>query len=163
MNTEDTEVMAIFFLTNDTFMVSLQCKAKRGYKVKLITRDTDYAVRALCFIAESREKIVPVSVLSDKLRIPRPFLRQILQELNKKGILKSYKGWGGGFRMALSPEQIFLADLIKIFQGPLKLNGCIFKKKLCPNKDACVLRARINTIEKEVISQLRAITVASLL
>ncbi len=131
--------------------------------MKLITRDTDYAVRALCFIAQSKERIVSVSTLVNKLRIPRPFLRQILQALNKKGILKSYKGLGGGFQLAISPNQIFLVDLIKIFQGPLKLNECIFKKKICPNKDICMLRAKINIIEKEVILELGSISIASLL
>jgi Rrf2 family protein len=131
--------------------------------MKLVTRDTDYAVRALCFIAESKEKIVPVSTLVNKLKIPQPFLRQILQVLNKKGILKSYKGLRGGFQLAISPRQIFLVELIKIFQGPLKLNECIFKKKICPNKNICSLRAKINTIEKEVILKLGSITVASLL
>ncbi len=131
--------------------------------MKLITRDTDYAVRALCFIAKSKEKIVPASMLVNKLRIPRPFLRQILQALNKKGILKSYKGLGGGFQLAISPNQIFLVDLIKIFQGPLKLNECIFKKKICPNKDICMLRAKINIIEKEVILELGSISIAALL
>ncbi len=131
--------------------------------MKLITRDTDYAVRALCFIAQSKEKIVPASMLVNKLRIPRPFLRQILQALNKKGILKSYKGLGGGFQLAISPNQIFLVDLIKIFQGPLKLNECIFKKKICPNKDICMLRAKINIIEKEVILELGSISIAALL
>ena len=131
--------------------------------MKLITRDTDYAARALCFIAESKERIVPVSTLVNKLRMPRPFLRQILQVLNKKGILKSYKGLGGGFQLAISPKQIFLVDLIRIFQGPLKLNECIFKKKICPSKNTCSLRARINTIEKEVILDLGSISIASLL
>jgi Rrf2 family protein len=131
--------------------------------MKLVTRDTDYAVRAICFIAKSKEKIVPVSTLVNKLIIPRPFLRQILQVLNKKGILKSYKGLGGGFQLAISPRQIFLVELIKIFQGPVKLNECIFKKKICPNKNICLLRARINAIEKEVILKLGSITVASLL
>ncbi len=131
--------------------------------MKLITRDTDYAVRSLCFIAQSKERIVSVSTLVNKLRIPRPFLRQILQALNKKGILKSYKGLGGGFQLAISPNQIFLVDLIKIFQGPLKLNECIFKKKICPNKDICMLRAKINIIEKEVILELGSISIASLL
>ncbi len=131
--------------------------------MKLITRDTDYAVRALCFIARSKQRIIPASALADRLRIPRPFLRQILQVLNRKGILKSYKGSEGGFELAILPKQIFLVDLIRIFQGPLKLNECIFKKKICPNKNICVLRARINTIEKEVISGLASVTVASLL
>ncbi len=131
--------------------------------MKLITRDTDYAVRALCFIAKSKEKIIPASMLVNKLRIPRPFLRQILQALNKKGILKSYKGLGGGFQLAVLPNQVFLVDLIRIFQGPLRLNECIFKKKICPNKNICMLRARISTIEKEVISELGSITIAALL
>jgi len=131
--------------------------------MKLITRDTDYAVRAICFIAVNKGKIVPVSTLVHRLRIPRPFLRQILQVLNKKGILKSHKGPGGGFELAIPPKQIFLVDLIEVFQGPLTLNECIFKKNICPNKNTCILRSRINTIEKEVITQLGFITIASLL
>ncbi len=131
--------------------------------MKIITRNTDYAVRALCFIAKSKEEVVSVSTLVNQLRIPRPFLRQILQRLNKKGILKSYKGAGGGFKLAILPKQIFLADLINIFQGRMGLNECIFKKKICPNKNICVLRDRINAIEDEVISELSLITIASLL
>lgn len=131
--------------------------------MKLITRDTDYAVRALCFIAQSKERVVPVTTLVDKLKIPRPFLRQILQVLNKNGVLKSYKGSGGGFQLAILPQHIFLADLIKIFQGPLKINECIFKKKLCPNRDTCTLRDKISSIEKDVIMELGKITVSSLL
>ena len=129
----------------------------------MITRDTDYAVRALCFIADNKQEVVPVSVMVKKLKIPRPFLRQILQVLNKKGILESHKGSGGGFRLAILPRQVFLTDLIKIFQGPLKLNECLFKKKICPNKDTCVLREKINSIEKEAIFKLSSITLASLI
>ncbi len=131
--------------------------------MKLITRDTDYAVRALCFIAKNKQEIVSVSEMVDKLRIPRPFLRHLLQVLNKKGILYSHKGSGGGFRLAIPAGRIFLTDLIKIFQGSLKLNECLFKKKICPNKDTCILRGRINKIEKEAVSKLSSITIASLI
>ncbi len=131
--------------------------------MKLITRDTDYAVRSLMFIAASKRRIVPVSTLVNRLKIPRPFLRQILQILNKKGILKSYKGPGGGFELAILAKQILLVDLMKIFQGPLKLNECILKKQICPNKNICPLRKKIISIEQEVVSQLSSITIASLL
>ncbi len=131
--------------------------------MKLVTRDTDYAVRALCFIAESKEKIVPVSTLVNKLKIPQPFLRQILQVLNKKGILKSYKGLRGGFQLAISPRQIFLVDLIKIFQGPFVLNECLFKKKICPERSDCLLRKKISAIENYVFSELNSISIVSLI
>jgi len=131
--------------------------------MKLITRDTDYAIRALCFIAKCEKEIVPVSELNRNLRIPGPFLRKILQILNKKGMLKSYKGKGGGFMLAFAPNKIFLADLIEIFQGSLKLNECIFKKRICPDIKTCKLKKRIDAIQKHVISELKDITLVSLL
>ncbi len=131
--------------------------------MKLITRDTDYAIRALCFIAKCEKEIVPVSELNRNLRIPGPFLRKILQILNKKRLLRSYKGKGGGFMLALAPNKIFLADLIEIFQGSLKLNECIFKKRICPDRKTCKLKKRIDNIQKQVISELKDITLASLL
>jgi len=131
--------------------------------MKLITRDTDYAIRALCFIAKCEREIIPVSELNRNLRIPRPFLRKILQILNKEGMIRSYKGKGGGFMLALAPNKIFLADLIEIFQGSLKLNECIFKKRICPDIKTCKLKKRIDAIQKYVISELRNITLASLL
>ena len=131
--------------------------------MKLITRDTDYAVRALCFIARCKETVVSVSELVGALKIPRPFLRKILQILNKKGILESHKGKGGGFILALEPERIYLLDLIKIFQGPLKINECLFKKAPCPNIKICKLKKKIDNIQRYIISELKGVRLASLL
>ncbi len=131
--------------------------------MKLINRDTDYAVRALCFIAGQKKEIIPGPELVSKLKIPRSFLRKILQLLNKKRLLRSYKGQGGGFALALGPEKIFLLDLIKIFQGPLKINECIFKKAPCPNIRTCKLKKRLDKIQKDVIAELKNITLATLL
>lgn len=131
--------------------------------MKLITRDTDYAVRALCHIAKKKNKVVSVAEMVKELKMPKPFLRKILQILNKKGTLKSYKGQGGGFVLAEPADKIFLVDLIKTFQGPLKLNDCLFKKKLCPNRSVCALRNKISSIEENVISELMPITISSLI
>jgi len=131
--------------------------------MKLITRNTDYAVRALCYIARHEQGIISVSELERELEIPRPFLRKILQILNKNGLLRSYKGKGGGFTLALPPNRIFLVDLMEIFQGPVKLNECIFKKRVCPNKKTCPLKRKMDAIEEHVASELKSITIASLL
>ena len=131
--------------------------------MKLISRDTDYAMKALRYIASQNNKIRTVSELVKKLRIPRPFLRKILQILNKKRILKSYKGQGGGFMLALKPDEIFLADLIRIFHGPFKFNDCLFVKKKCPEVNSCILKRKIDSIEQRVIAELKSITLESLL
>jgi len=131
--------------------------------LKLITRDTDYAVRALVFIAKQKDKMISVGQLVKALGIPKPFLRKILQILNKKALLRSYKGQGGGFMLARSINRIFLIDLIEIFQGPIKLNECFFKKRFCPNIKTCKLHKRLESIQRYVISELKNITLASLL
>ncbi|MEE8564253.1 MAG: Rrf2 family transcriptional regulator [Atribacterota bacterium] len=131
--------------------------------MKLITRNTDYAVRALCCIAEQEKNIVSTDQMVQNLQMPRPFLRKILQILNKKGLLNSYKGKGGGFALALPPEKISLIDVMKIFQGPTRLNECKFKKSDCPYTSDCLLKKKIDEIEKEVVIKLKAITIASII
>jgi Rrf2 family protein len=131
--------------------------------VKLITRDTDYAVRALCYSAACPDKKLSVADVVKELKIPRPFLRKIVQILNKNGIVRSYKGKGGGFRLIKPPEKIFLVDLIKIFQGAFKLNECFFKQKICPNINKCPLNKKIDEIEKYISGELGAINIAFLI
>jgi Rrf2 family protein len=131
--------------------------------VKLITRDTDYAVRALCCIAEQKQELISADQLVKSLEMPRPFLRKILQTLNKEGLLNSSKGKDGGFALAVSPGEITLTDVMKIFQGSIRLNECKFKKSDCPHINDCLLKKKIDEIEKEVIAKLKAITISSIL
>lgn len=131
--------------------------------MKLITRDTDYALKALCFIAKSKAEIVSVSEFTRQLRMPRPFLRKILQVLNRRGILRSLKGQGGGFSLARPPQKVFLIDIMRIFQGELSLNECFLKKMVCPDQSHCLLRNQITRIERYVLGKLGSISIASLI
>lgn len=131
--------------------------------MKLLSRSTDYAVRALCHMANHKDEIATVAGLVRELEMPRPFLRKILQILNSKGLLRSFKGADGGFRLARSPNAIYLVNLIRIFQGPFSLNECFFKKKLCRNRRTCFLKKKIDLIEDKVYKELKSITIGSIL
>jgi len=131
--------------------------------MKLITRDTDYAIRALCYIAKHEKRMISAAELVGVLKIPRPFLRKILQVLNKKKLLKSYKGKGGGFKLNVKSSKITLPVLIRIFQGPLQLSEHVFKNKACPHTDRCKLKKRLDRIEGYIISALKDITLDCLL
>ena len=131
--------------------------------MKLLTRNTDYAVRAMCYMAKRGQGVISVTELVKALKIPRPFLRKILQALGRKGIVRSSKGVGGGFGLAVPANRIYLVDLIEALQGPFSINECIFKRKLCPNVRACPLKKKIDAIGRYVESELRSITIGSLL
>jgi len=109
------------------------------------------------------KRLFSVRELSLKLKMPHAFLRRILQILHKKNILKGYKGKGGGFLLEKKPKEIKILELIRIFQGELKLNECLFKKSLCPNVKKCLLKRRLDRIERYVISKIKEIDLESLM
>ncbi|TET50457.1 MAG: Rrf2 family transcriptional regulator [Actinomycetota bacterium] len=130
--------------------------------MKLITREIDYAVRALIYLAANRNETVTVPELVDELGITRPFLRKIMQLLAKAGVIESYKGNKGGFRLIKKPGDIYLIDLIEIFQGKFSLNECLLNKDICPNKGNCILKDRVDDIEEKVKKELESIDLKSL-
>jgi len=131
--------------------------------MKLITSDTDYAVRVLYCMAQSDDKLVSAREMQKKLKMPWPFIRKIRQILQKEGILTSYKGKKGGFVLAVSSGKIYLIDLIEIFQGRFNLIECFSKKKICPDVSTCLLMQKIQSIERRVLNKLKSITIACLL
>lgn len=130
--------------------------------MNLLTRKTDYAVKTLLTIARSK-RTLSAQELTEKLSMPRAFLRGILQELAAAGILNSSRGVSGGFSLCIPAERITLASVMKIFQDKVSFNECIFKKKICPDRSSCPLRKEILSIESSVIKRLKSITLASLM
>jgi Rrf2 family protein len=131
--------------------------------MKLLTRNTDYAIRALCRMAEDREELFSAADLVKELNIPRPFMRKLLQELHKHKLLKSYRGRIGGFKLSLPPEEIYIYRIAEIFQGKIVLNEHIFRGKPCPRQKNCNLKAKLDEIESKVISELKTISIASIM
>jgi len=133
------------------------------YSMRLLNRDVDYSVRALVHIAAHAPEVVAVSGMEAKVGVSRPFLRKILQKLNKAGVLHSKKGRGGGFVLAKKPEQIFLRELVGIFQGSLVQDGCVFNGKMCFNHKTCRLRERIGGVESKMLAEIEKISLKSLM
>ena len=131
--------------------------------MKLITRDTDYAIRALICIAGEKDSIVTVTGLSAKLDMPRAYLRKILQQLSKGGLLKSSKGKGGGFSLMCDPQKVTVFSIVELFQGPFQLSEHIFKGEKCPRIKICYLKKRLDEVDKTVVKKLKAITLSSLM
>ncbi len=131
--------------------------------MKLITKNTDYATRALLFLARRREEFVSSREIAEREGIPLNFLRRIIQELARERLVETREGARGGARLAVDPGQIGLTRLIRIFQGEVSLVECLFRKQLCPNRSRCVLRARLKKIEALVLDELAGVTVGGLL
>ena len=131
--------------------------------MKLITRNTDYAIRALAYMAGKGSGLTSTTELVKALKIPRQFLRSILQKLGRKRFVRSYKGIAGGFKLLKRPSSIYIKDVAEAFQGAFRLNECFLGKSICPNKKRCVLKKKIDNIEKYVVSEMSSIAISDLL
>jgi Rrf2 family iron-sulfur cluster assembly transcriptional regulator len=129
----------------------------------LINRDTDYAIRVIVYMFKMDEKTISARDISDRLDIPYPFIRKILQTLSKENILKTRRGRGGGFSLKKLPEDITTIQLVKIFQDDMDITHCIFKDNICPDIDSCILRKEVKSIEKFVKERLGNLTVEDLI
>ena len=130
--------------------------------MKLINRDADYAVKALVELAGRGGRTADVAGLAVPLGLPRPYLRKIMQALGRGGLVLSARGRGGGFALARPAAAIRLTDVIRVFQGPVKIHECLFKARVCPDVRTCPLRTTLDRLEAELVAGLEGVTIAAL-
>jgi len=80
-----------------------------------------YAVRALFDLAFHDEGPAQVRDVAGRQRIPLRFLEQIFQSLKRAGLVESKRGPRGGFRLARSPHDVRLGDVLRAVEGPVTL------------------------------------------
>ena len=86
-----------------------------------ISAKVDYALQAVVEIAVATKKdtLISAEEISAKRDIPEKFLEGILTLLRKAGLVNSFRGPSGGFELAKKPQDIAVADIIRIIDGPL--------------------------------------------
>lgn len=131
--------------------------------MKLITKDTDYAIRALVRLGVNKKKLLSAREIALKEKIPFAFLRRILQRLAKANMIESKEGNSGGIKLKKIASDIKIIDVIKVLQGNFELIDCLFRKKICHRRGSCPLRKRIKGIEKKVAAELLNISIEDLI
>ncbi|MDC8003154.1 Rrf2 family transcriptional regulator [Aureisphaera galaxeae] len=123
----------------------------------MLSRKTKYGLKALSFLAKQEdEKPVQISVISEAENISQKFLESILLSMRKTGFLGSKKGKGGGYYLLKKPEEISIAAVYRILEGPIAMVPCVslnFYEKChdCPDEHQCsvhrlMVQVRDNTL-----------------
>jgi Rrf2 family protein len=79
----------------------------------------DYALRAAAELAARPDEARTVDALAAAQQIPAKYLESILGELRRAGLLRSQRGPDGGYRLARPADEIAIADIIRVLDGPL--------------------------------------------
>jgi Rrf2 family transcriptional regulator, cysteine metabolism repressor len=84
-----------------------------------LSAKTEYACLAMLQLAEDYSGGEPVQLrrIAELHGIPQRFLVQILLQLKGASLVASLRGASGGYRLARSPEEITLAEVIEVMEG----------------------------------------------
>ncbi len=119
----------------------------------MISKKAKYALKALSRLSSHYEERKPllISEISETENIPKKFLEAILLELRNNGILQSQKGKGGGYFLKLAPEDVNIARVIRIIDGPIAPILCVSlnfygKCEDCISEEKCKIRPLMQQI-----------------
>jgi Rrf2 family protein len=92
----------------------------------MLSKKAQYALQALMYMADKNPyQPTLIADISEKRSIPIKFLENILLQLKNAGVLDSKKGKGGGYYFRLAPEDIPLARIIRLIDGPIAMLPCV--------------------------------------
>ena len=136
----------------------------------MITKKSKYAIKALIYLAKKKESNTPVLIeeISKEERIPKKFLEAILLDLRKAGYLGSKKGKGGGYYLIKNAEEINMAEVLRIFDGPIALIPCVAHKyyepcEECLDEVTCPIREVFRVIREQTVATLKENSFSELL
>lgn len=99
-----------------------------------------YALRMLLDLAQhSAEGYVALKDIAERQDISKKYLEQIVPLLNKSGLLRTNRGYQGGYMLAKSAEQYTVGEILRVTEGDLCPVACLqYEKNDCPRAADCM-------------------------
>jgi Rrf2 family iron-sulfur cluster assembly transcriptional regulator len=108
--------------------------------MKLSTRSR-YGTRLMIDLAEHGLKnFVQLKDVSKRQGISLKYLEQIVIPLKRAKLLVSARGAGGGYRLARSPREITVGEIVALLEGGNSIIHCATKPEICDRAKSCLTR-----------------------
>ena len=129
----------------------------------IYSQSSKYAIRAFVNLAGLSEgEFAMVKNIAAEEQIPSHFLAKILQQLARKGLLKSSKGPTGGFCLKVPAKKLKLIDIVEAVDGLGALDECAGGDPECTSTASCALCDRWKPVHSRIMDFLGRITIADL-
>lgn len=112
-----------------------------------ISEAATIALHAMMMLAKNQEKLISVKTIAKAINVSPNHLSKVMQRLNKAGFIESIKGFNGGFKLTMNPEEISFLKIYETFDGKLKCGNCLLTNNC--EKD-CIFGDLISSVNKQV-------------
>lgn len=131
-----------------------------------LTREADDALRIVWVLGQI-DGILDTATLCEKTAVPPRFALKILRKLTLGGVLTSQRGKKGGYRLARTPSEVTVREVVELIDGPIALNRCADPSYHCSrmgfDKAACAFHRLFAAASERLASDLDDVTLAHIL
>jgi Rrf2 family protein len=100
-----------------------------------------YAVRAVVELADKDEGVpIPVKDIAEAQEVSAKYVKQLMNRLQKAGLVRGHPGIHGGYTLAKEPDTISLYDIYKALDVSLVLVPCVGSHPVCDRMEKCSAR-----------------------
>ncbi len=126
-----------------------------------ISKLTDYAI--LLMVELTREgEMLSAHALAERIHVEVPTAGKVLKQLSTAGLVESFRGASGGYRVNRAATDISVADVIAAIEGPIAMTECSAEPGLCTVEDSCNLRGNWQRISIAVARALEEVSLAEM-
>lgn len=99
-----------------------------------------YALRMMLDLAQhTNDGFVSLKDIAERQQVSKKYLEQIVPLLNKSGVLRTNRGYQGGYMLANTPDKYTVGDILRITEGNLSVVSCLEQEpNLCPRQESCM-------------------------
>ena len=126
-----------------------------------ISKLTDYAILMMVELTRDGE-MLSAHALAERIHVESPTASKVLKLLAGGGLLESYRGANGGYRVSREAADISVAEVIAAIEGPIAMTECSVEEGLCSQEDQCELRSNWQRISLAVAQALREVSLAEM-
>jgi FeS assembly SUF system regulator len=128
-----------------------------------ITKLTDYATVVLTALAEAPIRVHSAAELAERARLELPTVSKVLKPLAHAGLVTSFRGAAGGYRLARPAAQISLIDIVEAIEGRIGMTECSGAHSSCEHEPHCGVQGHWRRINDVIAETLRGMSLAEML
>ena len=130
-----------------------------------LTLYTDYSLRVLVYLGLKTDELVTISEIAENYGISRNHLVKVVHNLSTHDFIDAVRGKGGGLRLARSPEQIHIGEVVRHTEPNFNLVECFDKTDPggCPIISMCKLKGGLRKAFQAFMAVLDEVTLADVL
>ncbi|HWA63830.1 MAG TPA: Rrf2 family transcriptional regulator [Caulobacteraceae bacterium] len=138
--------------------------ARRRQRASMrLTVYTDYALRVLMYLAIPRSRLATISEIASSYGVSRNHLMKVVYELGVAGYIETMRGQNGGMRLARTPGEIRIGEVVRRTEPDLALVPCFDPvNAVCAITPACKLRRALHRAREAFLAVLDEYTLADL-